>query len=84
MSISRPSLPGNCMPSKCHFPSQPENGNVMTNTGTIPKPNEIAPPWTILIYTCNKGYSLGTAQSVLVCMNDQWTNPIPKCLSKNL
>ncbi|XP_044737436.1 modular serine protease-like [Chrysoperla carnea] len=77
---NRPSLPGNLMTPECHFPSQPENGNVMTNTGTIPKPNEIAPTWTILIYTCNKGYSLGTAQSVLVCMNGQWTNPIPKCL----
>lgn len=57
----------------------------MTNTGTIPKPYESAPTWTILIYTCNEGYSLGTAPSVVVCMNDHWTvDPFPICLSKSL
>ncbi|XP_044736669.1 uncharacterized protein LOC123298642 [Chrysoperla carnea] len=67
-------------PKTCIFPNQPSNGVVTTNTGTIPKPFEFAPAWTILIYACNEGYSLGTAPSVIVCMNDQWTNPFPNCL----
>lgn len=66
----------------CLYPPQPENGVMKTSTGKTYNLHEIVPEWTILTYSCNEGYSLGTDQAVIVCANKRWTNPFPTCKSK--
>ncbi|XP_044727725.1 modular serine protease-like [Chrysoperla carnea] len=76
-SITRPT---SATSDSCIFPMQPKNGEAKTQDDIIPQHSTVARPWTVLVFSCNDGYSLNTESPVQVCLRGDWTLPYPRCL----
>ncbi|KAF5284175.1 hypothetical protein FQR65_LT00175 [Abscondita terminalis] len=65
--------------SGCVVPTEPEFGAYELATSKL-VPGSVAPPYSVLILKCNKGYGVTPPeQSFSVCVGEQWTPRLQTC-----